>query len=302
VPPKPVSILITWDVDPSPRMPMEVKLRSLELANQLCNEFKIQSTFFVTANAEQAGPQSLAPLLAAGHEIGCHGLTHGNEEEYDRMPEAQQIDYIGQASEKLEQLTGRRPVSFRGPRVKISPVTLRLLAEAGYSCDSSICSQRVDFVSSNLVNTGWIRAPRRPYHPHAQDAFKAGDLPIWELPVSALVVPFISASLNILGLGFMKLYFRLLYAEARRTGKPVVYLAHPTEFTFGRQRTFSWHEFSPAYIRTHGFLVRNLLYRMDPDTWLQNTRQFFAYMAGFPDVQFLSTGAYTAQVLGERAH
>ncbi len=297
-----VPILITWDVDPSPRLPVEDKIRSLEIATGLCGEFGIPTTFFVTANAEQATPDSLARIQAAGHEIGCHGLTHGDEENYDQMSETMQRNYIEEATGKLEKLAGNPVRVFRSPRVKTSACTLKLLAEQGYWADSSVCSQRIDFVSSNLINPGWIFAPRGPYRPHSNNAFRKGNLPIWEVPVSALIVPFISASLNILGLSATKAFFKVLYAEARRTGRPIVYLAHPAEFTSGRQRKFHIREFSPAHIRAHGFLIRNLLYRMDQTTWLQSTRDLFGYMASFAGVTFMSVGAYTAHVLRIHPH
>lgn len=292
-----VHILITWDVDPTPSLSRENKIHSLEIATDLCNEFGIPATFFVTANAEQATAETLGRIQSFGHEIGCHGLTHGDEENYDRMPVEQQRAYIAQATRKLAARAGRPIRSFRSPRVKTSAPTLALLADHGYRADSSICPQRVDFISSNLINPGWLRAPRRAYRPHADDAFKRGDLPLWEVPVSAALVPFISATLSILGWAATRALFRLLYAEARRSGKPIVYLAHPTEFTSGRQRTFSLHEFSPAHIRAHGLLIRNLLYRLDKKAWLQRTRDLFGYMAAFPDVAFLTVGEYVEQVL-----
>jgi len=298
---KQIPVLITWDVDPSPRLPYKDKLRSLEIATDLCDELNIQATFFVTANAEQATPAALERIQASGHEIGCHGLTHGDEENYDQMPKDMQRAYIEEATEKLAALAGCPIRVFRSPRVKTSALTLRLLAEYGYQADSSVCSQRIDFVSSNLINAGWIFAPRRPYRPHHGNAFRKGEVPIWEIPISAAIIPFISASLNILGLSAVKALFRLLYAEARRTGKPIVYLAHPTEFTSGRQRTFHLREFSPVHIKTHGFLVRNLLYRMDRETWLECTQEFFAYMASFPDVRFMSVGDYAARILDRQS-
>ncbi len=296
---RPVCILITWDVDPSPRLSCEEKKLSLQIATDLCNELNIRATFFVTADAEQATVATLERIQSFGHEIGCHGLTHGDEESYDRMSLAMQQEYIQKGTQKLEALAGKPLRVFRSPRVKTSASTLKLLADHGYWADSSVCSQRIDFVSSNLINLGWLLAPRGPYHPHQRSAFRKGTLPIWEIPVSALVVPFISASLNILNLSFMKAFFRVLYAEAKRTGQPIVYLAHPIEFTSGRQRKFTLKQFSPAYIRAHGFLVRNLLYRMDKETWLKASREFFAYMASFPDVTFMPVGDYASRALNQ---
>ena len=245
-------------------------------------------------------------MYEQGHEIGCHGFTHGHEEDYDKMSEELQNAYIGEATEKLRTLVDAPIRSFRSPRVKTSAYTLKLLAEYGYLVDSSVCSQRMDVVSSNLINTSWIFAPRRPYRPCNKNAFKHGTLPIWEVPVSAMILPFISSSLKVLGLSAMKFFFKLLYAEAKRTGKPIVYLAHPTEFVGGKtKRTRRWnvhakHEyFTLSYIRTHGLRLRTLFYRIDSETLLSYTRALFDYMASFSGVEFMTIGEYAASHLGE---
>lgn len=296
---KRVPILITWDIDPSPEVPFEARKRSLGVAMDLCRELGIRSTLFVTANAAHVHPDDLERMLALGHQIGCHGLTHADEEEYDRMPEAMQRAYIEEATTKLEALAGMPILVFRSPRVKISACTMKLLAEYGYLADSSVCSQRMDLASSNLINPGWLFSPRLPYHPHHTTAFKQGELPIWEVPISAVVVPFISAYLSVLGLSFMKVLFRLLYAESRRTGKPIVYLAHPIEFTSGWLKPFTLKELSPSYIRTHGLMIRKRLYRMEKETWLTATRELFAHMVSFPDVVFMTVGEYVIRELGK---
>lgn len=55
--------------------------------------------------------------------IGCHGLTHGNEEDYDRMLPEMQQSYIQQATELMQTLTQMPIRSFRSPRVKTSALT-----------------------------------------------------------------------------------------------------------------------------------------------------------------------------------
>ena len=291
---KPIPILITWDVDPSPEIPLEARKQSLQVAVQLCKEFRIESTFFVTANSDHASPDELENIKLFGGEIGCHGLTHGNEEDYDKMPEAIQRSYLELATRKLEKVSGCKIRVFRSPRVKISATTIQILSELGYITDSSVCSQRIDFISSNLINLGWLTAPRLPYKPHYNNVYKQGALPLLEIPISAVGVPFISASLSVLGISFMKVLFRLLYAEAQQTGKPVVYLGHPIEFTAGWQIPFSWRELTPGFIRTHGVLLRKRLYRLNPPEWLTATKELFTYMRSFPDIQFMTTGDYAA--------
>ncbi len=292
-----VSVLITWDVDPSPEVPLEVRKESLVVAQQLCDQHSIPSTFFITASAQQADLAAVQRMCSGGHEVGCHGLTHTDEEEYDRMPEDMQRQYIDRATTHLEGLAGAPVRAFRGPRVKISPLTARLLAERGYVADSTVCSQRLDVFSSNLINTGWLKAPRTAYHPSTGDVYQRGDLPLWEVPISAVGLPFISTILCVFGLPFTKVLFRMLYSEARRNGKPIVYLAHPVEFTSRWLQPFTWREFSPATIRTHGLLLRKRLYRMGPETWLRATGDLFTYMSRFPGVKFNTVSQYVRENL-----
>jgi peptidoglycan/xylan/chitin deacetylase (PgdA/CDA1 family) len=289
-----VPILITWDVDPDRWTTLELRRGALSKAIDVCEEFGIHSTFFFTANFAHEYPEQIKRMQVLNQEIGCHGLTHTDEEDYDRMPEEMQRTYIGDATKKLRRLVSSPIQTFRSPRVKTSALTLRLLGEHGYQSDSSICSQRMDLLSSNLINIGWLVAPRHPYHPHHKAAFRRGDLPIWEIPVSALGVPWISGSLSVFGLRIMKTLFRLLLTEARLTGKPLVYLAHPTEMLLStaRRKNGGLRQFSPKSILTHGFLFRNLFFRLNGEILLQATRELFAYMASFPGVKFMSCGEY----------
>jgi hypothetical protein len=292
-------IIVTWDVDPSPEVPYDLRHRSLGVTLDLCRDLHVRSTFFVTANAEHAQAEDLEQMQSLGHEIGCHGLTHTDEEEYQRMPAKDVHTYIEQATSKLQSAAGVPITVFRSPRLKVGASMIDALAACGYVADSSVCSQRIDLISSNLINYGWLVAPRRPYHPHRANPFKRGDSPLWEIPISAAIIPLISAFLSVLGPSCMKTWLRLLAAESRRTGKPIVYLGHPIEFTSAWIKPFAWSQLSPAYIRTHGLLLRKQLYRLDSVAWLQATRDLFAYMASFPGAEFLPLGEYVARELGD---
>jgi peptidoglycan/xylan/chitin deacetylase (PgdA/CDA1 family) len=245
-------------------------------------------TFFFVAREAQQVSEYPRILRDAGHEIACHGLTHGEEEEYDSMPSSMQEEYLRKATDILRSLSGREIVSFRGPRVKISGPTLQILSRIGYVADSTVCSQRFDLISSNLLHTGWIRAPRRPYHPQANDAYRSGDLAILEVPISAIALPFISSALYVLGLGVMKLLFRALYLESRRTGKPIVYLFHPYEFA---QEVKGAKDYS-RNLKVHGLRVRRHLYRGDPRAKFARNLELWKFMASFPEVRFMTVSQY----------
>jgi peptidoglycan/xylan/chitin deacetylase (PgdA/CDA1 family) len=308
---KSVPVLITWDVDPGLWIPFDERKLVLNAAIDVCHSLNIRATFFFTAQPAYMYLDEIQKMLAQGHEIGCHGLTHGDEEDYDRMPEEIQRSYVEKATEELQALVDTPIRAFRSPRVKTSARTLKLLAENGYQVDSSVCSQRIDFISSNLINAGWLFSPRRPYHPHRDSPFRVGDVPIWEIPISAMILPFISSTMRVLGLSAMKMLFKLLYVESRCIGKPIVYLAHPSEFRPGREvsrnlytkyiRYIKPEYFSPTFIRTHGFRFRNSFYRIDGEALLDSTRELFAYMASFPDVTFVTASEYARQNLEGQA-
>jgi hypothetical protein len=116
-----------------------------------------------------------------------------------------------------------------------------------------------------------------------------------------MILPFTTTLLNVLGVRFMRALFRLLYREARRTGKPIVYLAHPFDFVPRQVQLVPLlrEGLSPTALRTHGLPLRWIIYRMDGDAWFQATRELFAFMASFPDVRFMTMQAYADGYLRE---
>ncbi len=290
-----VPILITWDIDPNACFTVAQKRESLQAALNLCRESGIAATFFFVAQEAILYPSQIAEMKQAGHTIGCHGLIHGDDEEYIRMTREEQRAHIEQATRLLEEVAAVPIQVFRSPRVKVSSVTLELLAECGYLADSSVCSQRLDLLSSNPINVGWLTAPRLPYHPNRNSAFRPGDLGILEIPISALMLPFISTTMYILGLRVAKALFRILYIEARRRGKPIVYLAHPEEFGPQSWPVFRWSDLSLKSLRTHGLMIRKHWNESDPESRLQMNRALFSYMATFPDVHFVTMREYILQ-------
>ena len=91
-----VPILITWDIDPLTRderirygLPLREEQpyllrKSLQLATDLTTELDIHSTFFVTASLAEEIEDDLKELKK-NHQIGCHGLTHGDDDNYAKL-------------------------------------------------------------------------------------------------------------------------------------------------------------------------------------------------------------------------
>ena len=300
---KTVPILITFDIDPltkDERIRYGISLKeeqtsllekSLERVSDLTSELGIRSTFFVTASLCEEIEDELEELLKKKHQIGCHGLTHGDDENFAKLPYEEQLYRIEKATRILESFVGK-VTAFRAPGVRISSTTLKILENLGYTADSSISSQRFDLASSNM-NPKLIFAPRLPYHPKDSDAFRKGSMKIWEIPISAIVLPFISGTLSVFGFRFMKRFFNVLYRESQRTGKPIVYLTHPTEFLASENYSVpaSWF-FSLQMWSVQGNPIRYFLFRRDGKVLFEEHKELFAYMKTFEGIKFMTVDEY----------
>jgi polysaccharide deacetylase family protein (PEP-CTERM system associated) len=134
----------------------------------LLDELHARATFFVLGMAARAHPQLLDPIVAAGHEIGCHGDAH-------RLVNTQTPDEFAadlrSAKATIEQLTGRTPVGYRAPAFSITratPWAHEVLADEGFAYDAS------QHDSPALRD----RVARTDLGPHLTDTG------LWEFPVA----------------------------------------------------------------------------------------------------------------------
>lgn len=113
---------LTFDDGPDPRHTPAI--------SRLLSERGHRATFFVLARAVREHPHLAAEVLAAGHELACHGDDHrllafASPRELDR-----QLDAV-EAAVRLA--TGRLPEPlFRPPHGVRSPWLARTLARRGY--------------------------------------------------------------------------------------------------------------------------------------------------------------------------
>jgi len=290
-----VPVLITCDIDPTPEAGIRDKQNALEKTCHLFRKYGIRGTFYIVGKIASDYRKQLRLLLNDGHEIGCHGLTHNEDEEYNRLSEHEAAVYISEATVKIREKTHHAVTSFRGPRVKTSHKTQKALLKLGYTADSSVCSQRLDFISSNLINIRWLLAPRKPYHPHKNNAFRKGKQRLWVIPVSAFIIPFLSATLYIFGNRFMKIFFRFFYYESLLTGKPIVYLLHPSEFSPLKQKVV--HTKSMKSIRARGFYFRRILkLRGTINERFIKTETMIADISKYKKVRFMTTKEYVEYI------
>lgn len=285
-------ILITYDIHIT-NYPVEMVRRALHAALAEQDRIGVRATFFFPAEAARLMSHEVGELIAAGHEIGCHGLTHRRGELYDRLPPTEQRERLRRATIELEDVVQARVRTFRAPAFRISGPTFRALEDLGYDADLSMNSQRLGLLSSDMWNVTWMLAPRLPYHPDDRRPWRPGRLRLWEIPLSCFVLPFMSMTLLTFGLRSMRLFFRALLFESRRTGKPIVFMTHPEEFLGDREapqpRRLRWRDALPS---EYGLQFRHAFVERDPSVIADRSRRFFDHIRSFAATRFVTVSDY----------
>lgn len=292
-----VPVLLTYDIHTHAGHSAAEVDRYLQQVLEMHARMGVKASFFFPAEAARAMKQTVASLVRAGHGVGCHGLTHRNEY-YKSMPASEQTEKLSRATREIEDIIQQRVTSFRAPAFKISGATIRVLQELGYEADLSMNSQRLGVLSSDVWNVSWMAAPRGPYHPDFRRPWRRGGAKLWEIPLSCLVLPFMVNTGRALGVGLMKAFFRVLYFEASRTHRPIVYMAHPEDVYPWREAperpAFRWTDLLPS--RRHGFRVRYALYETDPVKIADLSETLLEYMRSCSGVRFPTVPEYLGEL------
>lgn len=107
----------------------------LQRIREVLDDHAVEATFFTPGHTAMSFPESVAALAEDGHEIGHHGWAHRGP---SSLPEEEERSAIERGIEALETVTGKRPDGFRAPEWDLSPRTIDLLVEYGFSYDSSL--------------------------------------------------------------------------------------------------------------------------------------------------------------------
>ncbi len=146
---------------------------------KLLDKHGITATFFFTADAAIHNKNVVQDVRKAGHEIGCHTLFHetiGDPlfEIPGMMPVLpEEVEHrIDLATERVTDVAGVHPTSWRCPRLWGSTTVVNALERLGYKADATYPMY-------------FYREQFAPYHPSATDWTKKGDLKLVELPIFA---------------------------------------------------------------------------------------------------------------------
>lgn len=288
---KDINILVSLDVHCYAHTEKELPFWIQETL-KLLNYLSIKATFFFPAIVAEKFSGLAREISEGRHEIACHGLTHGHEEQYNMMPYDKQKEVLREAKERIEEVVKKEVFSFRSPAYKINGDTIRALDENGFRIDTSINPQRLGVLSSDVTNIGWLYSPRMPYHPSFNNPFLKANkgVSLWEVPQSAFIFPFMSNTGIAFGGRFMKLFYQMLSFESCVRKNPIVYMFHPEDIYPGRTRynyKFKYRDLFPT--KLNGFIIRNLLFHnKNPEKISSGIISLLKIMAESKNTRFLT--------------
>jgi peptidoglycan-N-acetylglucosamine deacetylase len=107
---------------------------------RLLERHGIYSTFFVPVHTALTFPDGVKAIIGAGHEIACHGWSHEN---LSRMRPRAQRELLRRCLSALAEIWGRDVRGFRAPFWQVSPRTLEIVEDLGFTYDSSLMADDV---------------------------------------------------------------------------------------------------------------------------------------------------------------
>lgn len=239
---------------------LQVLKEGMPLLLDIYAKHNIQSTFFFTGYIAQKFPQVVKMILPFGHEVGCHGLSHRVEDAFDVLSYEEQVKHLCTSKKILEDISGQEVISFRAPALRVNQYTPLALAETGFKIDSSVASQRFDMFLSfgSLKKLKWLIAPRLPYRTREDDLFKSGNGTIVEVPLSAVLFPYVGTTMRIFPT-FTRIARQILHWENKLNRKPIVFDIHPNEFLNEHNGLLDEREIIRRNSNFISFILRDLI-------------------------------------------
>lgn len=185
---------------------------------ELMAGLNVHGTFFVLGWVANRFPGLVREIAAGGHELGCHSYWHRL---IYKLDPAEFREDTRRAKDLIEQISGQAVDVYRAPTYSVidrSTWALEILAELGFSCDSSIYPIHHD-------RYGMPDAPRAPFR------FQTPSGPLTEFPLTTFRLA--GHNLPVGGGGYLRLlprmYTRMGLKQVQKEGLPIVIYIHPWE-------------------------------------------------------------------------
>jgi peptidoglycan/xylan/chitin deacetylase (PgdA/CDA1 family) len=95
-------LLITMDLETARDHDLPQQHRVLDRLRNDLSPLGIPLTLFATGDAAEEFAPELGAFLQTGHEVGCHGLTHNHDEDFQRMAESSVRNILAAATSLLQ--------------------------------------------------------------------------------------------------------------------------------------------------------------------------------------------------------
>jgi len=224
--------------------------RYIDACLEMLKRRGITATFFWVAEYARRHPDLLRRVAAAGHEIGCHGLTHTAKLDprsgRPLFTRAAFAERTTQARKLLQDICGRAVIGYRAPNAYVSGAMLDVLEDLGFRYDSSVSVNSLyNKTDSSLAGVG-----TRPYYPARGELARGKERrALIEFPWPYLDL--LGFKMQSAGGPFLRLFGRTLIlrglSQSLRRGHTVFYF-HPIDicnedfpFEFSLKRPFLWH-------------------------------------------------------------
>jgi peptidoglycan/xylan/chitin deacetylase (PgdA/CDA1 family) len=145
-----VAVALTFDVDgeapwlgEGPEYERRLSMRSMGRFGpergvwrvlELLREHDVPATFYVPGHTADHWPDVVPAIIDAGHEVAHHGYMHLGTDGLDADAQRAELERGLAALDKH----GVRPAGYRSPGWELSPETLAMLSELGFSYESSL--------------------------------------------------------------------------------------------------------------------------------------------------------------------
>jgi peptidoglycan/xylan/chitin deacetylase (PgdA/CDA1 family) len=148
----PLRVALTVDFEPDCPPYLSTTFRGIEMGAprllELFEQLGVRATHFTTGEVAERFPHSVSALLGAGHELGCHGVTHTA---FDRMDERTARWEIDESSRTLREFAD--VTSFRAPYLRFPEAYVPLLEEHGFTLDSSLAKYKRSYHAARRASS-----------------------------------------------------------------------------------------------------------------------------------------------------
>ena len=148
----PLRLALTVDFEPDCPPFLSSTFRGIEQGAprllELFAEFGLRATYFTTGEVAERYPSAVRAAVDAGHELGCHGVTHTA---FDRMDEATARWEIRESARRLRDVAS--VTSFRAPYLRFPERFVHLLEDEGFELDSSLAKYKRSYHAPRVATT-----------------------------------------------------------------------------------------------------------------------------------------------------